>query len=49
MKALMIGVVNHCDKFLADLFTDAGGKAIIEGLKERDAVPEWYDPEMLRR
>jgi hypothetical protein len=48
MKVLMIDVVNHCDKFLHDLFVDAGGEAVIEGRKERDPVPKWYDPEKFR-
>jgi hypothetical protein len=48
MKVLMIDVVNHCDKFLHDLFVDAGGEAVVERLKQRDPVPKWYDPEKLR-
>ena len=45
MKLLMIDVTNHCHKFLAQLFLDARGEAIIEALKERDPVPKWNDPE----
>ncbi len=48
MKRLMIDVVNHCDKFLFDLFVTARGEALIEAIKERDPVPKWYDPEKLR-
>ena len=42
---LMIDVVNHCHKFLWELFVSARGEAIIEALKERDPIPKWYDPE----
>jgi hypothetical protein len=45
MKALMIDVVNHCDQFLTILFTMPAGDTMIEDLKQRDAVPEWNDPE----
>jgi hypothetical protein len=45
IKLLMIDVVNHCHKFLADLFVNSRGEAIIEALKERDPMPEWHDPE----
>ena len=48
MKRLMIDVVNHCDKFLFDLFASARGEAIMETIKERDPVPTWHDPEKLR-
>jgi hypothetical protein len=48
MKQLMIDVVNHCDKFLYDLFGTARGEAIIETIKERDPVPKWCDPEEFR-
>lgn len=43
MKLLMIDVVNHCHKFLADLFANSRGEAIIEALKERDPMPKWHD------
>ena len=44
MKAMMIGVVNQCDQFLAMLFTTPAGDDVIEELKGRDAVPGWNDP-----
>jgi hypothetical protein len=42
MKALMIDVVNRCDRFLASLIVSP--KAIIEALKERDPISKWHDP-----
>lgn len=45
MKSLMIDVVNHCDQFLSMLFITSAGEKIIEELKQRDAVPNWNDPE----
>jgi hypothetical protein len=48
MKALMIDVVNRCDRFLAGLFITARGEAMIEALKEKDPIPKWNDPEALR-
>lgn len=45
MKVLMVDVVNHCDRFLALLFTTSAGDAVIEELKMRDVVPKWNDPE----
>jgi hypothetical protein len=48
MKVLMIDVVNHCDKFLYELFVTTRGEAIMETIKERDPVPKWYNPEKLR-
>src|SRR6266851_3248668 len=47
MKQLMIDVVNHCDKFLFDLFVTGRGEAMMETIKEGDPVPKWYDPEKL--
>jgi hypothetical protein len=45
MKALMIDVVNRCDRFLAGLFVSVRGEAVIDALKERDPVPKWHDPD----
>jgi hypothetical protein len=42
MKALMIDVVDRCDRFLASLIVSP--KAIIEALKERDPISKWHDP-----
>ena len=36
MKAMMIDVVNHCDQFLAILFSTPGGDKLIEELGRRD-------------
>lgn len=44
MKALMIDVANHCDRFLAMLFSMPVGDELIEELGRRDLVPEWNDP-----
>ncbi len=45
MKALMIDVVNHCDQFLAIVFSTPGGDKLIEELGRRDLVPNWIDPD----
>ncbi len=45
MKALMIDVVNHCDRFLAIIFSTPVGDELIEELGRRDLVPEWNDPD----
>jgi hypothetical protein len=45
MKAMMIDVVNHCDQFLAILFSTAVGDKLIEELGRRDLVPNWIDPD----
>jgi ligand-binding SRPBCC domain-containing protein len=44
MKTLMIDVVNHCYKFLSELFLTGRGDDLINMLKERDLLPRWYDP-----
>ena len=44
MKALMIDVVNHCDRVLDMLFTTSAGDDVIKELKKRDVVPTWDDP-----
>jgi len=45
MKALMTEVVDQCYDFLMELCSPHGNE-VIDGLKQRDAVPEWNDPEM---
>ena len=45
MKAMMIEVVNHCDRILAILFSTPVGDKLIEELGRRDLVPYWSDPE----
>lgn len=45
MKALMIEVVNKCYIFLSMLVDAKVGGTIIEVLRQRDLVDEWYDPE----
>lgn len=45
MRALMIDVVNCCDRFLKELLDPATGAAIIERLKAQDELPRWNDPE----
>jgi hypothetical protein len=45
MKAMMIDVVNHCDRVLAILFSTPVGDKLIEELGTRDLVPNWNDPE----
>jgi hypothetical protein len=47
MKAMMIGVVNHCDVVLASLFSTPLGDKLIEELGRRDLVPDWNDPELV--
>jgi hypothetical protein len=42
MKALMIDVVNRCDRFLAAFLVSP--REIIEELKRRDPIPKWHDP-----
>ena len=44
MKALMIDVVDHCYNLVTELCRQQGAK-LIEDLKVRDEVPQWYDPE----
>jgi hypothetical protein len=44
MKALVIEVVDHCYNFVTELGREQGAK-LLEDLKERDEVPQWYDPE----
>ena len=39
MKAMMIDVVNHCDRVLASLFSTPVGDKLIEELARRDLVP----------
>lgn len=46
MKVLMIDVVNNTYLFLSVLFGTENSNKIIEGLKEKDPVPEWNDPEI---
>ena len=43
MKALMIEVVDQCYDVLMELCSPHGDD---NGLKQRDAVPGWNDPEM---
>ena len=45
MKAMMIDVVNRCDRVLAILFSTPVGDKLIEELRRRDLVPNWNDPE----
>ena len=44
MKTLMIDVVNHCYKFLLDLFLTGRGDDLINVLKERDLLATSHDP-----
>jgi hypothetical protein len=44
MKALMIDVVDHCYNFITELGREQGAE-LIEDLKIRDEVPQWYDPQ----
>jgi hypothetical protein len=44
MKELMMGVVDQCYDFLMELCSRRDDE-IIDGLKQRDAVPEWNDLE----
>ena len=46
MKALMIGVVDHCYNFLMELCSPQGA-GVIENIKRRDALPQWNDPSSL--
>jgi len=41
----MIDVVNHCNRFISELFQTASGEATIDGLMQRDPIAKWYDPE----
>lgn len=43
MKELMIDVVNNCYDFIFELF-GPHGKDIVNWLKEKDPMPQWYDP-----
>jgi hypothetical protein len=45
MRVLMIDVVNHCYKFMTELFDPKNGGKMIAALKMRDALPRWNDPE----
>jgi hypothetical protein len=45
MKALMIDVVDHCDRFLTELLVTGRGDDLINTLTQRDAIPMWHDPE----
>lgn len=45
MKAMMIDVVNHCDRLLGLLFSTPVGDELMEELVKRDLVPEWNNPE----
>jgi len=47
MKAMMIDVVNHCDRVLALLFSTPIGDELIEELGRRDLVPDWSDPQRI--
>lgn len=48
MKAMMIDVVNRCDRVLAILFSTPEGDKLIQELGRRDLVPYWIDPEWTR-
>lgn len=43
MKALMLDVVERCDRMLSTLLSDPEGSRLVEELKVKDAVPEWSD------
>ncbi len=44
MRLLMIDVVNHCYRFLTDLFDERVGGHVVEVLKRHDPAPKWCDP-----
>jgi hypothetical protein len=44
MRNLMIDVVDHCYKFLLELFVSGRGEDLISMLKRRDLLATWYDP-----
>jgi len=45
MKLLMIDVVNHCYRFISELFQVACGEATVDALMQRDPIAKWYDPD----
>ena len=45
MKSLMIDVVNRCYEFLSELTDERSAAPLIEGLKSRDRLPRWNDPQ----
>src|SRR5262245_22778380 len=44
MKELMIDVVDRCYDFLTVMFCTGKIDEVIEGLKQRDPLPQWDDP-----
>jgi ligand-binding SRPBCC domain-containing protein len=48
MKTLMIDVVNRTYTWLTRLFSGEAASVIIEGLRQKDPLPRWNEPEYLR-
>lgn len=45
LLGVMIDVVNHCYRFISELFQVACGEATVDALMQRDPIAKWYDPD----